>query len=378
MIKINTVNILDYELYSAQGDKKQTLFSVKNKDVDVSFKRINSIDGEMKFPYFTYKNNVKDTKDEITQLIKKVVMSLSSKLTKEEKGNTALLIGTALIDKNIIDSVEDESDSYNTNPELFSKCSIDSYAQDIANDLGLNSFTMTVCTACTSSANALLEAKNLINAGVVTYAIVVGVEVFSKVLSGGFSAMNLLSLSTQKPFDKQRDGLILGEGIAGILLGEDRSSWSLLGGYTNCNSETITSVSQSGKEMQEVMQNAMQNVSLSSKDFRALKVHGTSSISNDISEYNAISNLFTRELLFTAVKPYIGHTLGACGVLELALFMTCIDDGFIPATLDCIEPISKDYVPISEHTLCEEGIFMMNYFGFAGNNTSLVIKKELL
>ena len=235
---------------------------------------------------------------------------------------------------------------------------------------------MTIATACTSSINALLEARNLVNSGVCKRVVVVGAEFSLGLMSDGFMSMNLLSLGEQKPFDEERDGLILGEAIAGVLVGEENSLWSLLGGYSNCNSKTITAVSESGDEFYEVMQNALHLSGLESRDISVLKAHATSSISNDLAEINAISRVFDKSLDFTALKPYVGHTLGACGILELAMMMGCVDAGFIPKTLNTKESISQDFVPLQEHIECSEGIFMLNYFGFGGNNTTAIIQKE--
>jgi len=376
MRRMHSINILDYSILSSQGDMSEILHAIKNENIKISTKAVATLDDDIDVPYFIFEDEVKDDRDEITNAIKEVVLNISIKLSSNQKKRTSLIIGTALVDKNVINAVEDKNSEYTKNPENFSKTSIDSYSHDIAKELGLNSFTMTICTACTSSVNATLEARNLINAGVIDYAIVVGVEVFSKMMSGGFSSMNLLSLREQKPFDNERDGLILGEAIAAVLLGRDDSPWSLRGGYSNCNSETITSVSASGDEFAEVMSNAMQLSDVNAEDICAIKAHATSSPSNDLAEINAISELFSKGITFTAIKPYIGHTLGACGVLELAILMECIDDGFIPKTMNHGESILKDYLPLRENKVCEDGIFMLNYFGFGGNNTTIIIEKE--
>ena len=153
--------------------------------------------------------------------------------------------------------------------------------------------------------------------------------------------------------------------------------WSK-GGFSNCNSATITSVSESGDECVEVMQKALLNSNVKRDEITALKAHATGSFSNDLAEINAISKVFDSSLVFTALKPYIGHTIGASGVLEIALFMGAIDKGFIPKTLSCTESILSNFTPISKHKECSDGIFMCNYFGFGGNNISLIIKKESL
>ena len=237
---------------------------------------------------------------------------------------------------------------------------------------------MTINTACTSSANALLEASNLIEAGVVDYAIALGIEIYSPLMSSGFYTMDLISPIKAKPFDKNRDGLVLGEALGAILLGKENAKWQLLGGFSNCNSQTITSVSQSGEECVEVMQKALLNADVTSDKITALKAHATGSSSNDLAEINAISTVFDSSLKFTALKPYIGHTIGASGVVEISLFMCAIDNGFIPKTINCENSILEDYAPLKKNLECSSGIFMCNYFGFGGNNISLIIQKESL
>ncbi len=370
------INILNCSLITAQGDLASTLNSIKNNNIKISSKNVLAIDDYIDVPYFSFENKIKRNKQDITSAISKIAKDLVKSLNKLQKSKTALIIGTALVDINTIEAVEDTTNSYQNNPEQFTKSSIDSFAQDTAKELQLNNFTMTICTACTSSVNAILEAKNLISANIVDYAVIIGVDIFSKIMSCGFSSMGLLSSSSQKPFDLDRDGLILGEAIAGILIGSDDSPWEVLGGYSNCDSETITAVSPSGKEFNNVMQRAMKHSNISASEITAIKAHATSSPSNDLAEINAISNIFDESITITALKPYIGHTLGACGVLELIIMIICVDNGFIPKTIDCKKPILNNYQPISNHKNCNYGTFMLNYFGFGGNNTVIIIKKS--
>jgi len=373
---MHKINILDYAIRSSSGNISELLKVIKSGDVSSGTREVNTLDGKCEVPYFLLQERVSDTKEAITNAIKELVLELVQSLSKEEKSQTVLLLGTAILDKNVINAVEDTSHEYASNPSEFSKTSLDSYAQDIAKELGLNLFSMTIATACTSSINAVLEARNLINSGVCKRAVVIGAEFSIGLMSDGFMSMNLLSLSEQKPFDEKRDGLILGEAIAGVLVGKEKSPWSLRGGYSNCNSHTITSVSESGDEFLEVMQNAMELSGVNMEQITALKAHATSSFSNDLAEINAISRLFDKNLDFTALKPYVGHTLGACGILEMAIMMASIDEGFIPKTLHCSESINVEYLPLQEHKECREGIFMLNYFGFGGNNTTAIIQKE--
>ncbi len=373
-----SINILDYEIYSCNGNLAQTITKIKDEDITISSKIISTTQEKVEIPFFAFKDEVKQNQKSIKNILRDLVEKVLLNIDEEKRKSTSLIIGTSLIDWYLVDSINNTAYEYKKTPYYSQKHSIDSYAKELSKEFGLNEFTMTINTACTSSANALLEASNLINCEVVDYAIVIGLEIFSPIMSNGFHAMNLLSPNSPKPFDKERDGLVLGEGIGAIVLGKESSKWSLQGGFSNCNSATITSVSQSGDECVEVMQNALKNSNLTAKDITALKAHATGSHSNDEAEINAISKVFDNSIIFTALKPFVGHTIGASGVLEIALFMGSIDDGFIPKTLSCDNSILEDYTPISKHYKCNNGTFMCNYFGFGGNNISLIIKRESL
>ena len=374
---MGSINILDFEINSCLGDLENTLNQIENGSINTSFKTIKIENEAKQIPFFSLKDEVKQNQDDIYKVLKNLLLKIVKNIEEKKRKSTALIIGTSLIDWHLVDAINNCAYEYKKTPYSSNKYSIDSYAKHLSLEFGLNEFTMTINTACTSSANALLEAKNLINAEVVDSVIVVGLEIFSPVMSSGFYSMELISNTKVKPFDVNRDGLILGEAVSAIVLGKDESAWTLEGGFSNCNAQTITGVSQSGEECIEVMNEALKNCNLEAKEVRALKAHGTGSYSNDLAEINAIRKVFERNITFTALKPYIGHTIGASGVSELVLLMGAINKGFIPKTLNTKESILNDYVPIKESEECKSGIFMCNYFGFGGNNTSLIIKKEL-
>jgi len=296
-------------------------------------------------PYFALEHEIKQNQEEIYSAIKEVV----SKVLPKQRKKTALLVGTSLVDWYLVDAINacvyEQKEPYNSK-----KRSIDSYAKDLSDEFGLSGYTQTINTACTSSANALLEAKNLINAGVVEYVIVVGLEVYSPVMSSGFASMDLLSATNPKPFKKDRDGLVLGEGVGAMLLGKEKSPWELVGGFSNCNSETITSVSSSGNECVDVMYQALKNCALHVEDITAVKAHATGSLANDEAEMNAIKKVFKKEPTIVTLKQHIGHTIGASGVLEISYLL--------------------------KNTQTNE-VFMCNYFGFGGNNISLILRKNV-
>jgi len=367
-------NILKSSILCSQGNLEQTLNAIKTNNIMIASQNIATLDGDILSPYFLLQEKIQEDKTEVYEAIKNIVSDLVSSLNSSQRADTALLIGTSQIDLNIVDAIVDTL--YDAKEYHSRKKSIDTYAQDISNELGLNGYTMTLSTACTSSANGVLQANELINCGAFEYVVVIGLEIFSKMMSDGFSSMGLLSQNLQRPFDERRDSLVLGEAIAGVLIGVDDSPWSVEGGYSNCNSNTITAAGEAGDEFYEVITSALETLGLDAKEITAIKAHATASVSNDLSEINAISRAFDKDVIFTALKPYVGHTLGACGVLELALFMKSIDEGFIPKTINTHKSIMADYAPIYEDVACKEGTFMLNYFGFGGNNVSMIIKKK--
>ena len=370
------IYLSDYHILSSQGDLSKTVLAIKNENIRVSSKTITTTMEVVEAPYFLFEEEIEEKQDTIYKVLRDIVFKVLSNLDVEKRKSTALIIGTSIVDLNIADAIECSVYKENKKEYLSHKYSVDSYAKEISKEFGLNDFTMTINTACTSSANAILEAANLINSGVLDSVVVIGAEIYSKMMSSGFSGMKLLSLTHQKPFDKSRDGLILGEGLAGILLSREKSPWVLRGGFSNCNSINITAVSEDGREFVEVMRNALEDSKVSVENISALKTHATATSASDLSEINAISEVFQTDIVFTALKPYIGHTIGACGVLELCIFISCIDNNFVPKTLFCKEPMKLNYSPLQEHKECSSGVFMLNYFGFGGNNTSIVIEKE--
>ena len=322
------VNILSYEIKHAKTLGKKVL------------------ENGVSIPFFALEDEIKQNQHEIKNAIKEVVLKVLPK--KREK--TALLVGTSLIDWYLVDAINDLAYE-EKKPYTSQKRSIDSYAKDLSLELGLSGFSMSINTACTSSANAMLEAKNLIEAGLFEYVVVVGLEVYSPVMSSGFYSMELLSATKPKPFKEDRDGLVLGEGVGAMLLGKEESSWELKGGFSNCNSETITAVSSSGEECEEVMLKALKNCSLHVEDITAIKAHATGSYANDEAEMNAIKKVFKNPPEILTIKEQIGHTIGASGVLEIGFLMN-------------MKSKSKN------------GMFMCNYFGFGGNNISLIVEKK--
>ncbi len=307
---------------------------------------------------------------EYYDIIEKVVRLVieDAKLSQEELHNTALFIGTSSAKLPLNEHHAKESG------ELLKDLYMSEVSQIISQRVGLQGYKTIISTACTSSSNALIQAKEMIESGLIQRAVVVGIELYNELSINGFDSFMLLSKNSIKPFDVDRDGIVLGEGVSAVVLGKKKSAFELVGGAINVDTASVTSPHFSN--LKEVMSQAIQSANISTKDIYLIKAHATASIQNDIAEAEAINLLFKENKPhILALKPYIGHTMGACGTNELTLLLESLKQGIIPKTIN-FKSIDKEcnLQPNLKELEAKEGYYLLNYFGFGGNNSSLVIK----
>ena len=251
----------------------------------------------------------------------------------------------------------------------------------VAADLGITGPVLALSTACSSSANALLVASGLLRRGEARYALIIGVEGLSISALSGFRSLMLLDPQGCRPFDAQRHGMQLGEGVGVVLLeadGAGKGSNILLGGANLCDIHHMTSAAPDGSAMRVVMEMALADAGLQPRDVVLIKAHGTGSEDNDTAEAAAMHKLFDKHLPpFTAIKRYLGHTLGACGAIEIAAFLGCLRSGFVPPTAGFTQADAALRVtPLTQSAPAPVGPVMFNFFGFGGNYASLLIAHE--
>jgi 3-oxoacyl-(acyl-carrier-protein) synthase len=233
-------------------------------------------------------------------------------------------------------------------------------------------------TACTASANALLGAAHMLRTGRLRHAIVVGVEMFNAVTALGFAGLQLITHDVMRPFDRARAGLVPGEGCAAVVLSVEPSDsdWTLLGGANLCDTYSISATNPDGSAIAGVVQQAFAASGVTPADLAALKMHGTASLLNDEAEAAGLHRVFSQLPPLCALKPYIGHTYGACGVVELALLCASINRGRLPATPGIAADSDLDVTLNQTRKQAARGKFMLNYFGFGGSNSSLIVANE--
>jgi 3-oxoacyl-[acyl-carrier-protein] synthase II len=211
---------------------------------------------------------------------------------------------------------------------------------------------------------------------------------------GGFCAMKAMStrnddpLHASRPFDKERDGFVMGEG-AGVLVLEDLEHahkrgariYCELSGYGNtADAHHLTAPSPGGEGAARCMKAALRTASLNPQDISYINAHGTSTPQGDIAETEAIKSVFgehARKLAISSTKGATGHMLGAAGAVELIACAKAIQTDTIPPTINYQVPdpdCDLDYVPNTARKMTVHAI-VNNSFGFGGHNSTLVARK---
>lgn len=254
---------------------------------------------------------------------------------------------------------------------------------EIAEQLKLkwkNLDVINVATSCTSSSNALLYAKNYISQGIIERAIIVGFESFNSITLEGFNALGLLTNNYQPPFLSVSQGLILGEGIGCIALSNqprlaNNNQFILKGGKTICDTSNITTTDP--KNVSALIKDTLTQFDMTETDIVAIKTHATGSPMNDKVEIDSLTNAFTERKPLIFFKPYLGHTLGASGVLEMIILLLIFESKQTPSYpnyhMAQSEPIyTNGFTDISKPY--PQGYYLLNCIGFGGNNAVLLLE----
>lgn len=246
--------------------------------------------------------------------------------------------------------------------------------------LALEGPSYTISTACSSAANALLYASWMVREGRIDDALVVGIEHENRLSQQGFYSLLLATRAQTRPFDLRRDGILLGECSAAAVLSADRPAggpvWRLRGGGTSC--DTTHPTNPSPEKIAHTVRLALADAALTPSRVTAVKAHGTGTRANDLAEGLGLREVFgDQPPPFSSIKPALGHTLGACGVLETLAFAAALDQGSIPPTRNFEQPDPEiGIAPITAPHPWNGGAVLLNYFGFGGNNCALVLERE--
>ena len=255
----------------------------------------------------------------------------------------------------------------------------------IARTLGIKEFATTISTACSSSANAIMLGARLIKAGKLDRVIVGGADCLSKFTINGFNTLMILSESNCKPFDRDRNGLNLGEAAAYLVLESDaivkKSKKKVLAyvtGYANANDAFHqTASSENGIGATLAMQKALSVAGLHPSAIDCINAHGTATPNNDMSESKALLNVFKNEVpSFSSTKAYTGHTLAAAAAIEAVYAVLSLQHNVVFPNLNFSNAIPETNL-IPEVDVIHKNIdhVLSNSFGFGGNCSTIIFSK---
>ncbi|MGN6248143.1 MAG: beta-ketoacyl-ACP synthase II [Ginsengibacter sp.] len=283
------------------------------------------------------------------------------------------------------------------NPFFIPKMILDIAAGQISMRYGFRGPNFAVVSACASSTNAIIDAFDTIRLGKADIILTGGSEaVISESGVGGFNAMKALSernddpKTASRPFDKDRDGFVMGEG-AGVLVVEElehalargaKIYCEIAGGGATADAYHITAPHPEGLGAKNVMRKALAEAGMEPEDIDYINVHGTSTPLGDIAETKAILDVFgesAHNLNISSTKSMTGHCLGAAGVIEALACILAVTKNVIPPTINHFtdDPAFDPKLNFTFNKAQEREVnaALSNTFGFGGHNASIILKK---
>ena len=255
----------------------------------------------------------------------------------------------------------------------------------------------TTVSACASSANAMIDSLNYIRMGYADIIVSGGSEAGVTMAGiGGFNAMHALSTrnddpkTASRPFDKNRDGFVLGEGSGTLILEEYEHAKArgakiyaeLAGGGLSADAHHMTAPHPEGTGAKKVMANCLRDANLKPEDVDAINMHGTSTPLGDLAETSAVISVFGKhayDLNINSTKSMTGHLLGAAGAVEAIASIMAMNHGVVPPTINhstvdenLDQKINYTFGKAQKRTV---NVALSNTFGFGGHNACVIFKK---
>lgn len=315
-------------------------------------------------------------------------------LAKENPWRVGCVIGSTMGSaKSINDAFEimlPNKDLSQMNSTMFFQCMSHTAAANVAQYLGLNGYIMATAAACASSLQAIGTGYDLIRLGRQDILLCGGAEELHPTVTGSFDVLFATSTrynhspeKTPRPFDKDRDGLVCGEGSGILVLEEYKRAvsrkariYAEITGYST--SGNGSHVSQSNKEsMLYCMKKALSEAKAAPEEIGYINAHATATRQGDQEEAEAIRELFGDSVPVSSLKGYIGHTLGASGATELIASLLMMERGVIYPTLnlDTVSPECEGIDHVTNRRTKKVDTILKNCFAFGGVNAALVCKK---
>ncbi len=334
---------------------------------------------------------------------KQAVEDAAFDLEKEDLDRIGVIWGSGI---GGLSTFEDEMEYFVTNgkipkfnPFFIPKMIVDIAAGNISIMYGFRGINYATVSACASSSHAIGDAFNYIRLGKANAIVTGGSEATISVSGvGGFTAMHALStrndspLTASRPFSKSRDGFVIGEGGACLVLEELEHAKArgakiyaeIMGVGFSADAHHITAPHPEGLGAEKVMQYALEDAGIKPEAVDYINVHGTSTPRGDISEIKAIKNIFGEhayKLNISSTKSMTGHMLGATGAAEAIACILAIRDGIVPPTINFTEGDEDPEIDYNLNLTFNKAqkrtvnTALSNTFGFGGHNASLIFSR---
>ncbi|MFQ5585675.1 MAG: beta-ketoacyl-[acyl-carrier-protein] synthase family protein [Thermodesulfobacteriota bacterium] len=258
-------------------------------------------------------------------------------------------------------------------------------AANLLTEYGLKGESLTFSDACASSSNAIGYAFHRVRSGDVDVAVAGGYDTMCEFTFAGFNSLQAITPTICRPFDRKRDGLVLGEGAAIFILEPLDSALArgaeplgeIIGYGASSDAYHSTRPDPEGKGAVAAIGTALNDAAVSPDAVDYINAHGTATPYNDLMEAKAIEEVFGgRDVPVSSIKPMIGHLLGASGAAEAAATVMALREGFIPPNINCTDPDPEWGVSVSVEAdrKATLGRALSNSFGFGGVNAALLFQ----
>jgi 3-oxoacyl-[acyl-carrier-protein] synthase-1 len=251
----------------------------------------------------------------------------------------------------------------------------------LSNYLDIGGPSVSISTACSSSAHAFAHARRLLINDFCDVVIAGGADSLSRLTVRGFQSLESISRCISNPLSINRDGINIGEGACLMLMSKEPSAIGLLGAGASSDAHHISAPDPEGRGARDAMQHALADAAIGAGAVDYINLHGTGTPLNDSMECRAVTELFGASVPCSSTKPLTGHTLGAAGAIELGLCWLILSDanttcglpphcwdGQIDPALPRLTIVGKGHRATTRPKVC-----LSNSFAFGGNNASLLI-----
>lgn len=284
----------------------------------------------------------------------------------------------------IVATTKGNIDLLHHNPKPDPRCFIAETAQRIADRLGFAVQPVVISNACISGVAALVVARRMIASGECTNVVVAGADILSEFVVAGFRSFKSVSVEVCRPYDKQRNGLSLGEACGAVLLTSDPAkakgeSILLAGGALTQDANHLSAPSRTGEELATAIRQALCEAEITPEQIDFVNPHGTATLYNDEMECKALHLASLGEKPLNSLKPYLGHTLGASGVVETILTAEQLRQGVVfgtPGYRECGTPLPLNVTAHHRETALTSAVKSAS--GFGGCNAAIVLSRTAM